>query len=358
MPEARDLRQLSSSTRHRDEDESSDMYAASLHGSQQMAPESVPRARHMDDYDLQFTSSARGTHSLRSGSSRSNHSSARSGSRSTNSSSGGSRVGTYPSGRVARRRVVRSAKSIHNARIAAKARISFAFGTTLLIAAVIYLVLAFTRTARGIMFHVLSILFILTLAGVFFHQFLSMLMLKRDAGKRRRNGTLQSSTHRQRRRRGEGSTLETAADLHDMPPEKPIQIHMGGYDDDGPGPDLEAGTGNPPTFLNKPPPTYGNTRTSMRINPNFVYTKQVEVVPSPLTPTYDEAMSQVQHSVGYRPPSYLSDSGASEVIASQRRDVDAALENIHPLERERMRTLAAEALEGRSGSRSQDHTEV
>lgn len=84
-----------------------------------------------------------------------------------------------------------------------------------------------------------------------------------------------------------------------------------------------------------------------RINPNFVYTKQVDVVPSPLTPTYDEAMTQVQHSVGYRPPSYLSDGGASEVIASQRRDVDAALENIHPLERERMRTLAAEALEGR-----------
>ncbi|KAK6366961.1 hypothetical protein LTS17_010512 [Exophiala oligosperma] len=164
-----------------------------------------------------------------------------------------------------------------------------------------------------------------------------MLMLKRH-GAKRRNGTMHASRHRQ----GRGPASKTIEDRDEMPPEKPIQIHMG-YDD-GLGPDLEAG--NVPT-VPKPPPTYGNTRTSMRINPNFVYTKQVEVVPSPLTPTYDEAMSQVQHSVGYRPPSYLSDGGASEVIASRRRDVDAALENIHPLERERMRTLAAEALEGR-----------
>lgn len=57
-------------------------------------------------------------------------------------------------------------------------------------------------------------------------------------------------------------------------------------------------------------------------------------------------MIQVHRTMGYRPPSYLSDGGVTELIESQTRDVEAALENIHPLERERMRTLAANALEG------------
>lgn len=86
----------------------------------------------------------------------------------------------------------------------------------------------------------------------------------------------------------------------------------------------------------------------MRINPDLVHWKEVQTKePSPLTPTYDEAVSQIHQTMGYRPPSYLSDSGATDIIETQRRDVDAALENIHPLERERMRTMAAEALEGR-----------
>jgi hypothetical protein len=81
------------------------------------------------------------------------------------------------------------------------------------------------------------------------------------------------------------------------------------------------------------------------MNPDYLHVKHV--VPSPVTPTYEEAMSEVQQEVGYRPPSYLSESGATEVIERQTRDVDDALSNIHPLERERMRTLTAEALEGR-----------
>jgi len=81
------------------------------------------------------------------------------------------------------------------------------------------------------------------------------------------------------------------------------------------------------------------------MNPDFVHWKQVP--PSPLTPTYDEATTGVQRTMGYRPPSYLTDSGVTDVIEAQSRDVDAALESIHPLERERMRTLAADALEGR-----------
>ena len=59
-------------------------------------------------------------------------------------------------------------------------------------------------------------------------------------------------------------------------------------------------------------------------------------------------MSGPHPNAQYRPPSYLSEGSVSQVIETQTRDVEAALDNIHPLERERMRHLAAEALEGRS----------
>ena len=85
-----------------------------------------------------------------------------------------------------------------------------------------------------------------------------------------------------------------------------------------------------------------------RINPDLVHWKEVQTKsPSPDTPTYDEALHQVHQTMGYRPPSYLSEGGSSEVVERQGDDLDAALENIHPLERERLRTLAADALEGR-----------
>lgn len=145
-----------------------------------------------------------------------------------------------------------------------------------------------------------------------------------------------------------------------IPPEKPIQIHMSS--DDGFGPDVEMMGDTPVQY---PPPVYGNFRTStvstcvgiaptlvanllvwpQRMNPDFVHWKHVP--PSPLTPTYDEALSDVQATTEYRPPSYLSESGMTQVLESRNRDVEAALGNIHPLERERMRNLAADALEGR-----------
>lgn len=82
------------------------------------------------------------------------------------------------------------------------------------------------------------------------------------------------------------------------------------------------------------------------MNPDFVHWKHVP--PSPLTPTYVEALSDdAPAATAYRPPSYLSESGMTQVLESQGRDVDAALTHIHPLEREHMRNLAADALEGR-----------
>jgi hypothetical protein len=85
----------------------------------------------------------------------------------------------------------------------------------------------------------------------------------------------------------------------------------------------------------------------MRINPDLVHWKEVQTnSPSPLTPTYDEAVNNIHRTMGYRPPSYISESGVTEIVETQRRDVNAALEHIHPLERERMRNLTAEVLEG------------
>jgi len=86
------------------------------------------------------------------------------------------------------------------------------------------------------------------------------------------------------------------------------------------------------------------------MNPSLVHwQKQETLPPSPLTPTYDEAMSEVQRAVGYRPPSYASDGGVVDPIAvcePPTGDVavlgDAGLgqmEDMHPLERERVREL-------------------
>ncbi len=191
------------------------------------------------------------------------------------------------------------------------------------------------------MFHVISILFLLTLTGVFVHQLLRMFMLIRRPQTTRRRGAQGS---RQRHARGQTRTHRQRTHKpteREHVPEKPIAVHM--TSDTGFGPDIEA---NP--IVRHPPPVYGNLRSSMRINPELVHWKEVQTKnPSPLTPTYDEAVSQIHETMGYRPPSYLSESGATDVVETQRRDVEAALENIHPLERERIRNMTAEALEGR-----------
>ncbi|KIX06443.1 uncharacterized protein Z518_04419 [Rhinocladiella mackenziei CBS 650.93] len=304
-------------------EESSDMYGGSEQGQSTTEEHTmpVPIARNLDD--APSVSTYRATRSIQSGS-RSKHSSRRHG---------------MPQG-VSRR-------SFRDPKVNAKAKISLAFGITLLAALIIYLALAVTGVGRNTMFHVLSILLILTLLGVFSHQVIRMLVLMRRP-RRSRHRTAHKS--RRQRARGQARTsrqecanMDTES-FDDRPPEKPIQIHMAG--DLEFAPDVEMGRDHPAIRI--PPPVYGNFRTSKRINPDLVHWKHVP--PSPLTPTYEEAVSQVQQTMGYRPPSYLSESGVTEVVESQTRDVDAALENIHPLERERMRTLAADALEGRNQS--------
>ncbi|KAK5063177.1 hypothetical protein LTR84_005254 [Exophiala bonariae] len=292
--------------------------------------------------------------------------SSRSGStRITTSSRNGSHR-SQNSRRSARSRQIFSKRAYRDPQVNSKAKICFAFGLTLIVAVIIYLVLAFTGVARNTMFHVLSILLIITLTGIFCHQLIRMFMLIKSPRRPRRriaHGRRHATSHRGKRHGG------GAAD--DMPPEKPIQIHMSS--DDGFDPDVEMmgdSDAMPVPAVQHPPPVYGNFRTStvslflpilprptpltlffsnaQRMNPDLVHWKHVP--PSPLTPTYDEALSGVPVTLtaaAYRPPSYLSESGMTQVLESQGREVDAALDNIHPLERERMRNLAADALEGR-----------
>ncbi|KIY01501.1 uncharacterized protein Z520_03053 [Fonsecaea multimorphosa CBS 102226] len=310
------------SVRRDDEDEQSDMYAGSLRDQPSVVEsiEPIPLARNMDDEPT--PSERQAMRSYRNGSS------------------------TSGSSRSSKRRKTKygifSRKSYRDPDVNAKARISFAFGVTLLVAVVIYLVLGTTTSVgRNTMFHVLSILLILTLTGIFIHQLLRMCMLMRRPrrsrhrtahGTRRRHLAGQTGGRRDRRERQNGRT-------EDLILEKPIQIHMS--TDTGFSPDVENAAP-----IRVPPPVYGNTRTSMRLNPDLVHWKEVQIPPTPLTPTYEEALNQVHQTVGYRPPSYLSESGTTVALENRARDVDAALENIHPLERERMRTLTAAALEG------------
>ncbi|KAL2395476.1 hypothetical protein ABEF95_006597 [Exophiala dermatitidis] len=246
-------------------------------------------------------------------------------------------------------------RSFGDPRVNAKARISFAFGITLIIAVVIYLVLSITGIARNTMFHVLSILLILALSGVFCHQLIRMFMLmRRPRGSRYKHRHRPSGRHHARQPRGLRNAphehCEWTSGVHGgmagevPPPEKPIQIFMASDDEPGGG-DIEAMALAPEHTVSIPPPP-------PRMNPDFVHVKHIPL--SPLTPTYDQAMEQIQRNLGYRPPSYDSENGMTEVIEAQTRDVDAALEGIHPLERERMRTLAAEALEGRGEHHSQN----
>ena len=137
------------------------------------------------------------------------------------------------------------------------------------------LALAFTGVSRNIMFHVVSILFILALTGVFCHQFIRMLMMmRRPPRKARHYRTAHRSRRRHAGRQGQHNNRRHDRDGHgaqaelddDMFTEKPIQIHMAS--DAGFGPDVEmaeAETGGDDQHpaIRPPPPVYGNTRTSM-----------------------------------------------------------------------------------------------
>lgn len=127
----------------------------------------------------------------------------------------------------------------------------------------------------------MSILLIISLTGVFCHQLIRMFMLikapKRARPRRRvAHGRRHGTPHRTKRHDG-------AAD--DMPPEKPIQIHMSS--DDGFDPDVEiAGDSDsmPAAIaVQHPPPVYGNFRTSTVSFKFFAY-RSLDTTRSPFNP--------------------------------------------------------------------------
>lgn len=108
------------------------------------------------------------------------------------------------------------------------------------------------------MFHILSILFILGLVGIFLHSFVRLIMLQ----KRRRvrvvrhrdwHGTSRSVASSSSR-----STADDASNPFDDPiPEKPIEIRMGAEEVVTTTP-----RGKTKKVIRQPPPVYGNLRES------------------------------------------------------------------------------------------------
>ena len=184
--------------------------------------------------------------------------------------------------------------------------------------------------------------------GVFVHSLLRMFMLivrpQHDHRNRRARRTVRSSAQPRLR-----------TDLPDgLDPEKPIRIILASDEDE------EAALRSPadvvppeklPAIVRPLPPTYGELRGSTRMNPSLVHWKKASLPPSPLTPTYDEALEEVHEVLDreYRPPSYMSDPGRNgqvepsvEVVQPECMELDGRellFGEVHPLERERVREL-------------------
>lgn len=196
------------------------------------------------------------------------------------------------------------------------------------------------------MFHILFIIFILALTTVFCHSLLTMCLLILKPRPIRHT--------RPRARAFSTSPIDVA------PQEKPIQIVMA-IDED-----VEAGHASSPLsllssdievkphlVLRPPPPIYGVWRDTKRMDPNLVH--WAKLPPSPDTPTYEEALKDIQNAVSTtsRPPSYVLVNGVLVRDEDEERDGDRDLNGaeerdvrhdstVHPLERERVGILFGE----------------
>lgn len=189
------------------------------------------------------------------------------------------------------------------------------------------------------MFHILCILFILGLVGVFLHSSISTMMLrKRRRARQARHRDWHGSSGRSSSTSSE-SNLTSNDHTRAMMSEKPIEIREGAEE-------IVTVTprGRNKRVIRQPPPVYGSFRGSkvcysiwlfhrhanfwQRMNPELVFWHKQN--PSPTTPTYDEAMNDVQTAVGYQPPVYTSPLRVRTGQEGERTS------NIHPLERERL----------------------
>jgi hypothetical protein len=207
-----------------------------------------------------------------------------------------------------------SAASFKTHRVRANAILSIVFGLTLLITLGVYLGLAVSGVGGGLMFHLLFIIFILALTTVFCHSLLTMCVLILKPTPRR-------VPH-----------IRTASDL---PPEKPIPIVMAIDEEAGLSP-LSPDSPTPEKPIVRPlPPVYGVWSDTKRMDPNLVH--WAKLPPSPDTPTYEEALQDIQRAVGHRPPSYVNG------VLVEERDLRHD-STVHPLERERVEMLIGEAM--------------
>lgn len=122
------------------------------------------------------------------------------------------------------------------------------------------LALAATGTAAGVMFHVLMILLILSLTGVFTHSTIRLFMLTKSAKQRRRDRGHTDRWHGQARQTDGtyfGEIPRDTLEQYDVHlPETPIRVIMAEDEECS----LEDKSRGPP--VKPPPPVYGHFRTS------------------------------------------------------------------------------------------------
>lgn len=125
----------------------------------------------------------------------------------------------------------------------------------------------------------------------------------------------------------------------DLPPEKPIPIVMAIDEEAGISPLSPYFPAEKP-LVRPPPPIYGVWRDTKRMDPNLVHWARLP--PSPDTPTYEEAVQDIQTAVGHRPPSYVNGVLVEDTAVEEERGLRHD-STVHPLERERVGVLFGEA---------------
>ena len=170
-----------------------------------------------------------------------------------------------------RRKITRS--QLLKSHIRSKLRLTISFGITLLIASIIYLTLALTHVSSSTIFHVLSIILLLSLTAIFSHSLIRYLMLKRDyrVHSERRIQRTQPPTLR-------GWDISWPRPLDNQPPPQPIPVYMHGDHEtlsqlSEPHPREE----EVDPVMQFPPPLYGNFRDSVVSN-DLCYPSQLRFI--------------------------------------------------------------------------------
>ncbi|RMZ81281.1 hypothetical protein DV737_g2539, partial [Chaetothyriales sp. CBS 132003] len=239
-----------------------------------------------------------------------------------------------------RRLVSRTARLA--SQVASKRQLTIAFSITFVIAAIIYLALFLSHTIKGTLFHVMSIILLVSLLAVTVHSAIRWVMVKEEYKQAKE---IRDRKRKPPRERGwvigrpyevkiggrpvEDDDVEQRSVLgDDEVPREGIRVYM--REDEG---DIEAGLGG---MMDDRAAVGDNARlrhegadlgdvlrgvneevprsrvegmagpideakltAQQRMNPNHMYVHAAPVLPTPSTPTYDEAMSQRGNATPY-----------------------------------------------------------